>query len=213
MPAIGQSVVAAAVGVAQAGVDGVDWRRALSTDGVVETTAAALGGGDGLAPLHMMAACPSTCLECPGYVGYAREMFVIVLLIALSSPLLITLLLPWLRGRAPTSPRAADARATGRNGAAGVPRRLLTHRHDSMGDIPTSYVQYAEAAAAAGTVAPIDASRASGRPLAGGGQGGGDGGAVDGESPVGRVRRAAANISRRPSRGGWLSHACLRWLL
>ncbi|KAL1504512.1 hypothetical protein AB1Y20_010914 [Prymnesium parvum] len=46
------------------------------------------------------AACPATCLECPGYVGHALPMFQLILAVALTSPLLLLLLLPFLRGDA-----------------------------------------------------------------------------------------------------------------
>jgi hypothetical protein len=42
--------------------------------------------------------CPSTCLECPGWQSHASEMWYIVLLCSISSPMMVSLSLRFLRG-------------------------------------------------------------------------------------------------------------------
>lgn len=46
--------------------------------------------------------CPHTCVECPGWSSDAAEMWLIVLLLSLTTPVLVTLSLRFLRGPSPT---------------------------------------------------------------------------------------------------------------
>lgn len=48
--------------------------------------------------------CPANCLQCPGYVAHAESMFMIVLLMALSTPIVLTAILPFLRGTTSRAP-------------------------------------------------------------------------------------------------------------
>ena len=45
--------------------------------------------------------CPATCVACPGWEGHADVMWLIVLLSSISSPIMVTLTLRFLRGDPP----------------------------------------------------------------------------------------------------------------
>ena len=62
-----------------------------------------------LTDLTGLRSCPQSCAACPGWAGDGRTLWLIVLLTSLSSPVMVTLTLNFLRGREATAAPAAAA--------------------------------------------------------------------------------------------------------
>jgi len=76
-----------------------------------------------------VSSCPLTCLQCPGYEGHAQQMFSLVLLIALTSPLLISLMVPWLRGQYNCPCLGRDTRDDGGDAVASKHADAVASKH------------------------------------------------------------------------------------